>query len=171
MNEVTVLSTAGELTGRVVGHGVVLARRGVVAGTRTATTLGVLAGRATSRAAADAVRARHRVVERAGELSLPSPDAVRRDLAATIAPRRRRRWPWVVLVLGALAGGAVVVASRRSVAPPPAPAPPRVEDVAPAEPRTAEPGTTEPGTTEPAAAEPAAAEPAAADPAVTDPGR
>jgi hypothetical protein len=156
MNEVTVLSTAGELTGRVVGHGVVLARRGVVAGTRTATTLGVLAGRATSRAAADAVRARHRVVERAGELSLPSPDAVRRDLAATIAPRRRRRWPWVVLVLGALAGGAVVVASRRSVAPPPAPAPPRVEDVAPAEPRTTEP---------------AAAEPAAADPAVTDPGR
>jgi hypothetical protein len=166
MNEVTVLSTAGELTGRVVGHGVVLARRGGGAGTRPAPTLGVLAGRATSRAAADAVRARHRVVERAGELSLPSPDAVRRDLAATIAPRRRRRWPWVVLVLGALAGGAVVVASRRSVAPPPAPAPPRVEDVAPAEPRTAEPGTTEPGTTEPGTAEPAAA-----DPAVTDPGR
>lgn len=148
MNEVTVLSTAGELTGRVVGHGVLLARRGVVSGTRTATTLGLLAGRATSRTAADAVRARRRVVARAGELSLPSPDAVRRDLAATIAPSRRRRWPWVVLVLGALAGAAAVAASRRSVAPPPAPAPPRVEDVAPAESavdRPVDPGLTDPG--------------------------
>jgi hypothetical protein len=134
MNEVTVLSTAGELAGRVVGHGVLLARRAVVSGTRTATTLGVRAGRATSRTAAGAVRARRRVVARAGELPLPSPDAVRRDLAATIAPTRRRRWPWVVLVLGALTGGAAVASSRRSGVPPPAAAPPRVEDVAPAEP-------------------------------------
>lgn len=134
MNEVTVLSTAGELAGRALGHGVLLARRSAVAAGRGATALGVAAARASSRAAADAVRARRRVVEGTGslglpEVRLPSADGLRRDLAAAVAPSRRRRWPWVVLSLGVLAGGTVVAASRRPVAPPPAPAPPRVEDL------------------------------------------
>lgn len=120
MNEVTVLSTAGELAGRAAGHGVLVARRAVVATTRSATTLAVRAGQASARA----VRAR-----RAREIRLPSRDAVRRDLAAAIAPTRRRRWPWAVGVLGVLAAAAVLALRRRPVAAPPAPAPPRVQDV------------------------------------------
>lgn len=162
MNEVTVLSTVGELTGRAVGTGVLLARRAVVATGRTATGLGVAAGRASARAAADAVRARRRVVEQAGAISLPEvrvpavrvPDVseLRRELAAAIAPTRRRRWPWVVLVVGALTGAALLAAVRRPVAAPPAPAPPRVQDVArsaPVDPESANPAVTDPAVTDP----------------------
>ena len=142
MNEVTVLSAAGELTGRAVGTGLLLARRVVVATGRTAAGLGAAAGRAGSRATADMVRAHHRLAQQAGAVSLPEfrvpparvPDVrgLRRELAAAVTPTRRRRWPWVVLALGVLTGVALRVAVRRPVASPPAPAPPRVQDVGPA---------------------------------------
>lgn len=139
MNEVTVLSAAGELTGRAVGTGFLLLRRMVVAAGRAATGLGVAAGRAGSRATADTVVAHRRVAERARAVALPElhvppvrvPDVreLRRGLAVAVAPTRHRRWPWVVLALGMLTGVALRVAVRRSVATPPAPAPPRVQDV------------------------------------------
>ena len=134
MNEVTVLSAAGELTGRAVGTGLLLARRVVVATGQAATGLVVAAGRAGSRATADTVRAHHRLAERAEAVSLPEvrvPDVreLRRELAAAVAPTRRRRWPWVLLALGVLTGVAYRVAVRRPVASPPAPTPPRVHDV------------------------------------------
>ena len=139
MNEVTVLSAAGELTGRAVGTGLLLARRVVVATGRAATGLGAAAARAGSRATADTVAAHHRLAERAGAVSLPEvrvptarlPDVrgLRRELAAAVTPARRRRWPWVVLALGVLTGVAFRVAVRRPVASPPASAPPRVHDV------------------------------------------
>ena len=139
MNEVTVLSAAGELTGRAVGTGLLLARRVVVATGQAATGLVVAAGRAGSRATADTVRAHHRLAERTRAVSLPEvrvppvrvPDVreLRRELATAVAPTRRRRWPWVVLALGVLTGVAYRVAARRPVASPPAPTPPRVRDV------------------------------------------
>ena len=142
MNEVTVLSTAGKLTGRAVGTGFLLLRRVVVATGRAATGLAVAAGRAGSRATADTALAQRRVAERTRAISLPElrvppvrvPDVreLRRGLAVAVAPTRHRRWPWVVLALGMLTGVALRVAVRRPVATPPAPAPPRVQDVGPA---------------------------------------
>lgn len=139
MNEVTVLSAAGELTGRAVGTGLLLARKVVVATGQATTGLVVAAGRAGSRATADTVRAHHRLAERTRAVALPEVRVppvlvqdvreLRRELAAAVAPTRHRRWPWLVLALGVLTGVAYRLAVRHPVASPPAPTPPRVHDV------------------------------------------
>lgn len=122
MNEVTVLSAAGELTGRALGNGVRAVRRSTVALSRSGGAAGLAAARAAGRTAADVARIRGRAASaRVASVTVPR------------ASRRRPTWPWVLLALGVLGGGAVAAVLRRPIAPPPAPEPPRVADHRPPE--------------------------------------
>lgn len=73
--------------------------------------------------------ARARTLERPAAPWLPDLDDLRREVAELIAPRRRRRWPWVVAGLGVATVVGGFLAWRRPVAPAPAAEAPRVEDV------------------------------------------
>lgn len=103
----------GERIGAALGAGTVTLQR--------------VGGQAWARGREAAARAR--TLERPAAPWVPDLDDLRRDVAELIAPRRRRRWLWVVAGLGAAAVGGAFLAWRRPVAPAPAAEAPRVEDV------------------------------------------
>ncbi len=140
LDEVAVLSSIGAWAGRALGTAVREVRRAAVTTTTTAASTGaqlavaggraLRRGRARSRGAA--TRATTELAHHATELVAqvgPATDDVRRELAGVIAPRHRRRWPWVLGAVGVAGAGAAALALRRPVAAPPAPQPPRIEDV------------------------------------------
>jgi hypothetical protein len=133
MNEVTVLSKVGEGAGRAIGTGLRATRRGSMQLSRSSAAAGLGAARmsiATARARAAKRAAQQLDAARAAskDVAVPTVAELRQELARRIEPKRRRRWPFVVAAL-VVGGGAAVVAARRPVAPPIAPAPPRVTDV------------------------------------------
>src|ERR1035437_3507569 len=142
MNEVTVLSKAGEGAGRAVGTGLRAARRATVVLSRLAAAPALAATRAANTARVSA--AQRAAALRTADLSVPAvsvptislpelkaslPDllaqrhltSLRQDLTKRIEPRaRRRRWPYLLAGLLAL-GAAAAAGARRPRAPPPAP--------------------------------------------------
>lgn len=131
MNEVTVLSKVGAGAGYAVGTGVRAARRGSVWLSRSGAAATLGAARMSIATARDqAAKRAGRQLERARkDISVPSVVEVRQELARRIEPKRRRRWPYVLGALALGAGAAAYAAFRRPAAPPPALAPPTVDDV------------------------------------------
>ncbi|GAA2821784.1 hypothetical protein [Saccharopolyspora taberi] len=133
MDEVKAMTRAGESVGRAVGTGLRSARLGACragrAGMEMSRQAAALAEHELTNRGIDPDELQERIARRTTGMSrkelrkrsrkarkqlAKNAETARRELAARIAPepKRRRRWPWVLLVLAGIAAAGVALSRR-----------------------------------------------------------